>query len=443
MTKRTMVAGFLIVATAPAASAQSGAPAAAQTAAAQCQLDATNYQTKKFTDLRATGQRLTADVVNPIRVEARRVARECADKIAPATASAAELAALASLYLFTTDTAKAQNAVALALAKPGMTEAEHADALLAAEQLSIATFDPFVGLNPDAEKFVREVDAMSDAVLPQKVHAHEELLGRYDYADFDDGVRDHAHKLFDVAQRALSTNALGMTTARAGAPSVNAAYPVIADAYSSLARAAGDFLHADSALLILDEAYRVLGPVFPDVHRYLDGQRDMYRLVGTKATPIDGKWWINAEDGSSVMPGDGKVTFIQFTAHWCMPCKHSYPGMLNMSKHFAGKPVESIMESYLYGFIGSKANLTPEEEVAEDRDYYTKEHGLPFKIAINPQLARGDTLTRDSERRYAVGGIPEIVVVDRQGIIRAAVVGWDNGNEKRLTAFIDRILTEK
>lgn len=442
MTKRTLV-GFLIVAIAHATSAQSGAPAAAQTAAAQCQLDATSYQSKKFADLRATGQRLTADMVNPIRVEARRVARECADKIAPATASAAELTALASLYLFTTDTAKAQNAVALALAKPEMTEAEHADALFAAEQLSIATFDPFVGLNPGAEKFVSEIDALSEAVLAQKVRAHEELLGRYDYADFDDGVRGQAHWLLDLGKHALSTNALGMTTARAGAPSVNAAYPVIADAYSSLARAAGDFLHADSALLILDEAYRVLGPVFPDVHRYLDGQRDMYRLVGTKATPIDGKWWINAENGSSVMPGDGKVTFIQFTAHWCKPCKHSYPAMLNMAKHFAGKPVESIMETSLYGFIGSKANLTPEEEVAEDRDYYTKEHGLPFKIAINPQLARGDSLTKDDERRYAVGGFPEIIVVDRNGIIRATVVGWDNGNEKRLTAFIDRILTEK
>lgn len=439
MTKRAVVIGWLMAGFAPSAFAQAPPP----TAAAQCRLDATTYQNKKIADLRAAGQRLTSELLQPIMAEARRIGRECGDKISPATASAAELTALASLYLYTTDTAKAKNAVALVLAKPGMTEAEHADAAIAAEQLAIATFDPFAGINPDAEKFVADVDAMSDAVLPQKVRAHQLLLGRYEYADIDDGLRDHAHKLFDVAKRALSTNALGMTPPQAGTASVNAAYPVMASAYSSLARAAGDFLHPDSALMILDEAYRVLGPVFPDVHRYLDGQREMYVLVGTKATPIDGKWWINAEDGSSFTPGDGKVTFIQFTAHWCKPCKHSYPGMLNMAKHFAGKPVESIMETYLYGYIGSKANLTPEQEVAENRDYYTKEHGLPFKIAINTLPVRGDTLTRDSERRYAVGGIPEIVVVDRKGIIRAMVVGWDNGNEKRLTAFIDRILTEK
>jgi thiol-disulfide isomerase/thioredoxin len=234
-----------------------------------------------------------------------------------------------------------------------------------------------------------------------------------------------------------------MTTARPGVPAASAAYPTMASAYSSLARSHGDFLHADSALMVLDEADRVFGTAFPDGHRWFDGQREMYKLVGTKATPIDGKWWVNANDGMSLTPGDAKVTMIEFTAHWCVPCRHSYPGLLAVSKHFAGKPVEQVMETLLFGYLGAKRPLTPEQEVAADRDYYASEHGLPFKIAINPQTSRGDTLSRDDERRYAVGGIPEIVVVDRKGIIRAIVVGWDNGNEKRLTALIEKILTEK
>jgi thiol-disulfide isomerase/thioredoxin len=444
MTKRMVMVGSLIAGLAPAGFAQGATLAVPQTAAAQCRLDASNYQAKKVADLRAAGTTLTSELVRPITAEAKRIARDCANKISPDGASVAELSALSSLYLYTNDTSKAKDAVARVTAKPGMSERDRADAMVAAEQLAIATFDPFIGLNPDAERYVREVDQMSDAVLAQKVRAHDLLLARYEYADIDDGLRDHARKLLDLAQRALRTNALGiLMPARPGAPSVNAAYPVMATAYSSLARGAGDFFHADSALMILDEADRVLGTVYPDEHRDLDGQRAMYKLVGTKATPIDGKWWINGTDGASLTPGDGRVTLIQFTAHWCAPCKHSYPGMLNMSRHFAGKPVESILYTDLYGFIGAKANLTPEQEVAEDRDYYTKEHGLPFKIAINPPLARGDTVTRDNNRRYEVGGVPEIIVVDQRGIIRATVVGWDNGNEKRLTALIDKILTEK
>ena len=66
-----------------------------------------------------------------------------------------------------------------------------------------------------------------------------------------------------------------------------------------------------------------------------------------------------------------------------------------------------------------------------------------MKIAITRQRAESDTLTNDNDKRYAVGGIPEIVVVDKKGVIRATVVGWGNGNEKRLTAFIEKLLAEK
>jgi hypothetical protein len=166
----------------------------------------------------------------------------------------------------------------------------------------------------------------------------------------------------------------------------------------------------------------------------------MYRLVGTKATPIDGKWWINAPDGSVYHPGDSKITVIQFTAHWCVPCRNSYPGFMRMDQHFAGKPVESIMVTDLYGFIGDKRGLMPEQEVAADREYYLDHHHLPFRIAINPIPARGDTTTLDNDRRYVVNGIPEIVVVDGKGVIRAMVVGWDKGNEQRLSALVEQLL---
>ena len=444
MSRHLALAGLIVAGLARTVSSQSPPPAPPN-AAAQCQSDALAFQAKRFADMRSGGTLLTAESVAPIQAEGKRMARECASRIAIESASPSELASLTSLYLFTLDTAKAKTVSALALSRPGMPETERANAMVAAVQLSIATFDPFTGINQDAERFVRQIDQLSDAVIPQKIRAHENLLGRYEYADNDSGIRDHAHKLLALARKALASGALGMTPPRPGVPSASAAYPVMATAYSSLARGQADFLHADSALMILDEADRVLGSAFPDSHRYLDGQREMYKLVGTKATPVDGKWWINSGDGAAAAlePGNGKVTLIQFTAHWCVPCRHSYPGMLAMSKHFAGKPVESVFETYLYGYLGKKRPLTPEQEVAEDRSYYAGEWALPFKIAVNPLPARGDTTTKDTEGRYAVQGIPQIVVVDRKGVIRATVIGWDEGNEKRLTAFIDKLLAER
>jgi RecB family endonuclease NucS len=47
-----------------------------------------------------------------------------------------------------------------------------------------------------------------------------------------------------------------------------------------------------------------------------------------------------------------------------------------------------------------------------------------------------------NEDRYKVGGIPQIVVVDKQGKIRLIVVGWDPAAEACLNRLVERLLAE-
>jgi hypothetical protein len=42
-----------------------------------------------------------------------------------------------------------------------------------------------------------------------------------------------------------------------------------------------------------------------------------------------------------------------------------------------------------------------------------------------------------------VSGIPQIQVVDKKGVIRRILVGYDNANEPRLAALIKQLLDEK
>lgn len=421
-----------------------GSSAVAQTPppspAAVCRQVGNTYQTQAIQAERQANRSPDPLAILP---EAKRRTRICAETLSTTRGSVAELTALSALWLYVGDTARAEKIVADLAARPGLAQADRADVLLGQIQLANAAMDPFAGINEQAEAALRRLDAMSDSVIEKKITGHTSMLGRYQYADIDAGIEHHGRALLDLARHALATKALPDLPARPaqgnrpGIPTVNRAYLVMMTAYDALARAAGDYLHADSALMILDEADRLIGPHYPPAKETFERRRAMYRLVGTKATPIDGKWWVSAADGRVMQPGNGKITVLQFTATWCVPCKKSYPPMLRLMDKYKGKPVESIMSTELYGYLGSKRNLTPEQEVAANREYYAVEHKMPFPVAINAPGAS----TNDA--RYAVGGIPEIVIIDRKGIIRATVVGWDKGNEARFAAFIDKLLAEK
>jgi thiol-disulfide isomerase/thioredoxin len=414
-------------------------------AATLCRQEGQAEQTRLLQADRAAGR--TPDATT-IVAAAKKATRDCASKIDASTASVRDRSDLASLYIYTGDTSTAEAIIAQLLKSNG-SEADRADGIVAGIRLAIAKWDPFAGANPEGEKLVKRLDAMSDAVIAQKISGHSALLSRYDYADLDDPVRAQATELLALSKRALELNALPMMPARPAQgsrkaiPSVSSAYISLMTAYSGLARVAGDYLHADSALMILDEADRVVGSAYWPAHETFEASRKMYRLVGTQASKIDGRWWVNAPDNTSIKPGDGKITVLQFTAHWCVPCKKSYPPMLRLMAEYRNKPVESIMATTLYGYIGSQRNLTPEQEVAADREYFAHEHEMPFPVAITPAGDAGQNPPYDNEARYAVGGIPQIMIIDRKGVIRSTVVGWDKGNEARFAAFIDKLLAER
>lgn len=436
MVRRFAVLGVVVVVASAAAAQTPPAP----TPAAACRMVGSAYQTQAIQTERAANR--TPDATTII-AESKRRTRACAETLSTTKGTVAELTGLSALYLYVGDTAGAKSIVATLLTRNDQTERDRADVMLAGITLENAALDPFAGINERSEALVRSIDAMSNAVIQKKISAHQSMLGRYEYADIDEGIRHHGQQLLALAREALRTNALPTNPARpaqgnrAATPEYNQAYSVMLSAYSGLARAAGDYLHADSALLILDEADRVVSPNLYYARESIERDRKMYRLIGTKATPVNGKWWVNAADGTVIKPGDGKISIVQFTAHWCVPCKKSYPPMLRLMAKYKGKPVESVMATGIYGYLGDNKNLTPEQEVEANRDYYSVHHGLPFQIAINPADSRA------LDDRYSVGGIPQIVIIDRKGVIRATVVGWDVGNEARFAAFIDKLLAEK
>ncbi|MES1259147.1 MAG: hypothetical protein ABUL71_01035, partial [Gemmatimonadota bacterium] len=71
---------------------------------------------------------------------------------------------------------------------------------------------------------------------------------------------------------------------------------------------------------------------------------------------------------------------------------------------------------------------------------------LAFPVAINPQVkpvAGQPFVQPQADRDYHVGGIPQIMIIDKKGIIRQIVTGWDQGNIDRFSKLIDQLLAEK
>jgi thiol-disulfide isomerase/thioredoxin len=155
-------------------------------------------------------------------------------------------------------------------------------------------------------------------------------------------------------------------------------------------------------------------------------------LVGQHAQALQASAWLNPLAGAHSLPALGKVTLIEFTSHNCGPCRASYPVLMALQKQFGARGFQVVFATQTLGFVGLDENLTPLEEVKKDRVYFVDHHHVTIPIAIfipphpidfGQPVAPADA--NPNELAYQVSALPEIVIVDQQGMIRDVARGWD------------------
>ena len=171
----------------------------------------------------------------------------------------------------------------------------------------------------------------------------------------------------------------------------------------------------------------------------LAGEQARMALVGQPAFPLETNAWVN---GDPLTDEDlkGKVVLLDFWAVWCGPCIACFPHLRDWHEKYAdrGLVIIGLTKYYNYGWDaaanrGTKTEgLTPEDEQAA-LVKFAEHHQLKHRLAYMPE---GATLSE----RYGVSGIPQMVLIDREGKVRMIRVGSGEANAHDLETLIEELL---
>jgi thiol-disulfide isomerase/thioredoxin len=103
----------------------------------------------------------------------------------------------------------------------------------------------------------------------------------------------------------------------------------------------------------------------------------------------------------------GKVTFVNFWATWCGPCKAELPDLVSLSRELAPRDVR---------FIGISTDRGP--NIIEDVRTFVNEHGIPYPVIV----ANDDLSEAFGDPRM----IPTSYLVDSDGKIAKTLVGMQS-----------------
>ena len=204
-----------------------------------------------------------------------------------------------------------------------------------------------------------------------------------------------------------------------------------------------------------------LNRIWPQLARSIEQSKKLAALIGTPAGPLEIADWAN---GEALAESDlkGKVVLLDFWAIWCGPCIATFPHLREWQEKYSEQGLVIVGVTSYYGYEWNDEANRPmrpmkkpvvakegeKKEEAEKEPVVTHEaeqamlekfaefHSLKHRFAL-------ESADRSVSKHYAVTGIPQAVVIDRQGIVRLVKVGSGPANAKALHDMIEKLLEEK
>jgi peroxiredoxin len=142
-------------------------------------------------------------------------------------------------------------------------------------------------------------------------------------------------------------------------------------------------------------------------------------LVGVPAPPWSGVASASGQFPDTLASLTGRVVLLDFWATWCGPCRA-------MSSNLGALQTR-------YGARGlSVVGLSTEDlqRVAS----FARQNSMPYPVASDESA--------ETTRSYGVVSLPTVVVIDKRGVVRDLVIGYDPSAATRLDGTVRQLLSE-
>jgi len=171
---------------------------------------------------------------------------------------------------------------------------------------------------------------------------------------------------------------------------------------------------------VLPEDLEQLGDLAPGAAFSEDSEPDPEELIGEEAPDLvlpmldGGKFDLSKHRGK-------EVVVLDFWATWCGPCVKALPEVMKATNPLKEKGV------VLYA-------VNQGEEAKPIRKFLNRKKWNDLKVALD-----NDDLSSDA---FLVSGIPQTVIIDKEGVVRSVHVGFSPNIGKKLRRELDEILAE-